>query len=182
MNVMMLMIFRLRSILKVLDLPIFTATAPDVIKLSRSLRTSMLVKKYAGRLEKLSFDSELPHGESFQPSGLFEGHQGSLVRGQSLADGVGLLWAQVQGDVLVGLVKIPQVLFPFLVHHNADPGDGLADDSKLGELGGRSTGHLGNSEAPQLSLEVLKLLDQLFFLLLMQLGALDYSHFASLGF
>jgi hypothetical protein len=56
-------------------------------------------------LEKLSFDSKLPHGESFQPSGLFEGHQGSLVRGQSLADGAGLLWAQVQGDVLLALKK-----------------------------------------------------------------------------
>jgi len=61
------------------------------------------------------------------------------------------------------------------VHHNVDPGDGLADDPDLGELGGRSTGHLGNSEASQLSLEVLELLDQLFFLLLTQLGALDSS-------
>jgi hypothetical protein len=45
------------------------------------------------------------NGESFQPSGLFEGHQGSLMRGQSLADGAGLLWAQVQGDVLLALKK-----------------------------------------------------------------------------
>lgn len=51
----------------------------------------------------LSFDSELPLWEGLQPAGLFRGLEAGLVGGQSLADGPGLLGAEVEGDVLLAL-------------------------------------------------------------------------------
>ena len=116
-----------------------------------------------------SFDSELPLGEGLQSAVLLGRLEAGLVSGQSLADGSGLLGAEVQGDVLLALVKLPQVLLLLLVHHNVDPGDRLSDDSDLGELGGGAAGHLGHPKGAQLGLEVLELLDQLLLLLLAQL-------------
>ena len=63
--------------------------------------------------------------------GFFEGLEGSLMWGQSLSDGAGLLGPQVQWDVLLALVELPQVLLLLLVHNNVDPGDGLAHDADL---------------------------------------------------
>ena len=93
-----------------------------------------------------------------------------------LADGASLLGSQVQGLVLLALVELPQVLLLLLVHHDVDAGDRLPDDADLGELGGRSTGHLGHSQLGELSLEIIQLLGQLLLLLLAELGALYLTH------
>ena len=63
--------------------------------------------------------------------GLFEGLEGSLMWGQSLSDGAGLLGPQVQWDVLLAFVELPQVLLLLLVHNNVDPGDGLTNNTDL---------------------------------------------------
>ncbi len=83
----------------------------------------------------------------------------------------------LQVDLIDGtdLVKLPQVLLLLLVHDDVDPGDRLAHDPDLGELGGGSAGNLSNPEAAQLGLEVLELFGQLLLLLLTQLGALDFG-------
>ena len=51
--------------------------------------------------------------------------------GQSLSDGAGLLGPQVQWDVLLALIELPQVFLLLLVHNNVDPGDGLAHHADL---------------------------------------------------
>ena len=50
-----------------------------------------------------SFDGELPLGEGLQSALLLGRLQAGLVSGQSLADGAGLLGAEVEGDVLLAL-------------------------------------------------------------------------------
>jgi hypothetical protein len=55
--------------------------------------------------ESLCFHGELPLGEGFQPPGFFQGFEAGFVRGQSLADGAGLLGAEVQGNVLLALKR-----------------------------------------------------------------------------
>ena len=67
------------------------------------MRWNLEVLKNGFANEGLGLNGELPHWESLQPSGLLEGHEGGLVRGQSLADGAGLLWAEVQRNVLLAL-------------------------------------------------------------------------------
>ena len=99
------------------------------------------------------------------------------MMGQSFANGASLLGPQVQGNVLLALVKLSQVLLLFLVHDDVDPGDRFLNDSNLGQLGSGASSHLGNPEASQFSLEVLKLLGQLFLFLGSKLGALDSGHF-----
>ena len=101
--------------------------------------------------------------------------------GQGLADGAGLLGPQVQGDVLLVLVELPKVLLLLLVHDNVNPGDGLAHDPDLAELGSGSAGHLGNFEGGQLVLQVVELLAQLFLLHLTELVALVASLEAMAG-
>ena len=80
-----------------------------------------------------------------------------------------------EGLVCAYLVKLPEVLLLLLVHHNVDPGDGLAHDPDLAELGGGSAGHLGNFEGGQLVLQVVELLAQLLLLHLTELVALVAS-------
>ena len=45
-------------------------------------------------------------------------------------------------EIILTLVELPQVLLLLLVHHDVDPGDGLADHADLGELGSGAAGHL----------------------------------------
>ena len=45
-------------------------------------------------------------------------------------------------EIILTLVELPQVLLLLLVHHDVDPGDGLADHADLGELRGGAAGHL----------------------------------------
>ena len=66
------------------------------------------------------------------------------------------MWAQYQDDrlssclldlltevvVILTLVELPQVLLLLLVHHDVDPGDGLAHHADLGELGSGTASHL----------------------------------------
>ena len=73
------------------------------------------------------------------------------------------------------LVQLPEVLLLLLVHDNVDPGDGLANDADLGELGSGATSHLGHLQGCQLVLEVVELLAQLLFLHLTKLVALIAS-------
>ena len=68
------------------------------------------------------------------------------MAGQSLPDGPGLLGPQVEGLVLLVLVQLTQVLLLLLGHHDVDAGDGLADHTDLGKLGGGATGHLNYCE------------------------------------
>ena len=93
-----------------------------------------------------------------------------------LADGASLLGSQVQGLVFLALVELPQIVLLLLVHHDVNAGDGLTDDADLGELGGGAPSHLGHAELGKLSLEVIKLLGQVFLLLLAKLRALDLTH------
>ena len=51
---------------------------------------------------------------------LLGGLQRLLMSGEGLADGSGLLWAQVQG-LLLALIEFPQVLLLLLVHHYVNP-------------------------------------------------------------
>ena len=71
-----------------------------------------------------------PKAVVFLPS-FFEGLEGSLMWGQSLSDGAGLLGPQVQWDVLLALIELPQVFLLLLVHNNVDPGNGLAHHADL---------------------------------------------------
>ncbi len=72
-------------------------------------------------------------------------------------------------------VELSDVLLLLLVHDDVDPGDGLAHDADLGQLGGGAAGHLGHPKAGQLRLEVIQLLRQLLLLLGAQLAALDFD-------
>jgi hypothetical protein len=65
---------------------------------------SRLKKEFAAE-EILCFDGKLSLGESFQPPGLFQGFEAGFVWGQSLADGAGLLGAEVQRNVLLALKR-----------------------------------------------------------------------------
>ena len=73
------------------------------------------------------------------------------------------------------LVELPQVLLLLLVHHNVDPGNGFADHTDLGELGGGPAGDLGHPQKAQLMLESIQLLGQFLLLLGTELGALDFN-------
>ena len=66
----------------------------------------------------LGFDGEFPHGECFQPPCFFECLEAGFVRGQSFANIASLLGPQVQGNVLLALVKLSQIFLLFLVGCN----------------------------------------------------------------
>merc|ERR1719150_567736 len=85
--------------------------------------------------DNLSLDCELAHGELSERPLFLARLQTLLVLSEGLADGAGLLGPQVQGNVLLVLVQLPEVLLLLLVHDNVDPGNGLANDADLGELG-----------------------------------------------
>lgn len=121
----------------------------------------------------LSLNGVLPLGELGALSLLLQRETGGVPGGQGLAHGAGLLGAEVQRDVLLALVQLAQVLLRLGVHHDVHPGDGLADDADLGQLGGSSTGDLGHAQVEQLSLELLELLGQLLLVLGPQFRALD---------
>jgi len=93
-----------------------------------------------------------------------------------LADGAGLLGAEVEGLVILARVELPQVVLLLLVHDDVNAGDGLPDDADLGELGGGSSSHLGDAKLSELGLEIIELLGEVFLLLLAKLGALDLTH------
>ena len=80
-----------------------------------------------------------------------------------------------EGFACAYLVEFPEVLLLLLVHDNVDPGDGLAHDPDLAELGSGSAGHLGNFEGGQLVLQVVELLAQLLLFHLTELVALVAS-------
>merc|ERR1719507_2170434 len=84
---------------------------------------------------------------------------------QSFAHRSRLLHAKVQGRVLLAPVQLPEVLLLLLVHDDVDARNGLPHDTDFGEFGSGTTGHLSNTQRGQLSLEVLKLLRQLFLFL-----------------
>jgi len=136
----------------------------------------MLETLFANSRYKLSFHSKLPLREGPEGMQSLGGLQRLLVGGESLADSPGLLWAEVQGLVLLALVELPQVLLLLLVHHNVDASDGLPDHADLGQLGGGSSSHLGDTELSKLCLEVIELFSQLFLLAVTQLGALNLTH------
>ena len=73
------------------------------------------------------------------------------------------------------LVEFAQVLLLLLVHHNVDPGDVLADNANLGELGGGPAGDFSNLESGELILQLLELLAELLLALLAELVALIAS-------
>ena len=96
-----------------------------------------------------------------------------------LADGSGLLWAQVEGLVLLALIEFPQVLLLLLVHHYVHAGDGFPDHTDLGKLGGCTAGHLSHTELGKFRLKIIELLSQLFLLAVSQLRALNLTHVES---
>ena len=51
--------------------------------------------------------------------------------GECLPDGTGLLGPQVEGLVLLILVKLPQVLFLLLSHHDVHASNGLTHNTDL---------------------------------------------------
>ena len=64
-----------------------------------------VLRTFDGEKTVLSFNGELPLGEGLQPPGLLLRLEALLEGGEGLADGAGLLGAQVQGDVLLALEK-----------------------------------------------------------------------------
>lgn len=114
----------------------------------------------------------LPHGEGPQPVECLLCLQTPLVLGESLADGAGLLRPQILGNVLLVLVELPDILLGGLVDDDVDAGDVLTHNADFGELAGGSSGHLGDAEGGELSLELFELLGQLFLLLSAQFVAL----------
>lgn len=58
---------------------------------------------------------------------------GALVEGQSSADGAGLLGAEVEGEVLLALVELAEVLAGLLVDDGENAGDRLADNRAVVE-------------------------------------------------
>ena len=53
--------------------------------------------------------------------------RGGADLGQPPADGTGALGAEVEGEVLLALVEVTQVLALLLVRHSQNTGDRLAD-------------------------------------------------------
>lgn len=92
---------------------------------------------------------------------------------ESAAQSSGLPGSQIQGLVLLTLVKLPQVLLLCLVDYSQDSGDGLADDANLGELGSGSSGHFSYTELGQFIFQVVQLLEQLLLFLAPQISSLD---------
>lgn len=56
-------------------------------------------------------------------------------RSQAASDGASLLGSEVQWEILLALVKLPQVLASLLVCDGQNAGDGLADSVAI--IGGR---------------------------------------------
>lgn len=123
-----------------------------------------------------------------------------IARRQGLANGTGLLFAQIQRLVLLVLEHLAQIFLLLLVHHNVDASDGLAYNAAamaktiinpianptqqtvdvvvvfylhLGELGWCSAGDLSHTQIEQLILELIQLLGELLLVLSSQLGALN---------
>lgn len=77
----------------------------------------------------LSFKGEFPLWVD-RPLSQFLGCLGvGVARRQSLADGAGLLWAQVQRLKALSMVEFAQVLLRLLCHNDVDASDGFADDA-----------------------------------------------------
>jgi hypothetical protein len=55
------------------------------------------------------------------------GREGALVLRQSSSDGAGLLHAEVEGEVLLALVELAEVLAGLLIDNGENAGDRLAD-------------------------------------------------------
>ena len=90
-------------------------------------------------------DGEAAHGEVALP-GLGARGLGVLLRRlEGPADGSSLLWAEVQGHVLLALVLLARLCLLLLVVHGQDAGDRLAHDLDLGKLGGGAAGNLDRS-------------------------------------
>lgn len=82
-------------------------------------------------------------------------------RGQTAADGTGLLGAEIEGKSLLGTENLLEFRALRLVDHGQNSCNALANLLDLGKLG-RSTGrHFGDSQLEQLALQLLELLRQL---------------------
>lgn len=100
----------------------------------------------------LSLDSELSDSSVAGLGDFLGGLEGLLVGGQSSADGAGLLEAKVDWLLLVVSVELAELLLLGLVDDGQDSGDVLTNDADLGELGGGSSGDLGDAEGGELGL------------------------------
>ena len=91
--------------------------------------------------------------------------------------GPGLLGADLLGRVLLSLAELPDSLLALGVVDGEDAGDGLADDLDLHELGSGPAGHLGDAEAGEFDLELIKLLEELLLGLRAEFVGFDGGHF-----
>lgn len=78
-----------------------------------------------------------------------------------------LLGLQIQGLVLL------EVFFLGLIDDAEDPGNGLVDNTDLGQLRCRAASELGDAQLPQLHFEAVQLLQQLLLLPAVEVLNLD---------
>jgi len=97
--------------------------------------------------ELLGLDSELAEREVDILLALPEGLPCALVLGQPPSNGTGLLHAEIEGEVLLALVELPEVLALLLVGDSQDAGYRLADGVDPGEFSSRTTSNLLDPES-----------------------------------
>jgi len=101
-----------------------------------------------------------------------------LVLCQPPSDRTSLLCSEVEGEELLALVVLAQVLSRLVVHHGQYPGNRLADSRDLCELGRRSTSDLLHPQSEELVLQLDELLGQVILGLGLELVSLDLAgHF-----
>ena len=72
-----------------------------------------------------------------------------LFLSESSSDSSSLLLSQIQRNKSLAFVLLSQLSLGGLVVDSENTGNGLADNTNLGELGGSTTSHLSNSELKQ---------------------------------
>lgn len=93
-----------------------------------------------------------------------------LVLGEASPDGTGLLWSEVQRDVLLLLIEQAQLVSLGGVQDGHHTSNRLADIVDLGEFRAGATGNLLHSQSGKLGLQLIELLGQVGLGLVPQLG------------
>jgi len=109
----------------------------------------------------LCLDSILALWEVHSLLGGLDGLETSLVLGETTSDSAGLLWAEVQWDVLLAGVQDTELMALVGVDDGEDTGNVLADIVDPVQLGRSAAGHLLNAEGLKLALQFIQLLSQI---------------------
>merc|ERR1711861_55952 len=84
----------------------------------------------------------------------------ALMRCETTTDCACLLGTKLQWFILEAAVEVAHSLLLGGINHCQHTSDVLANDFDLGQLGGCSTGHLGDTQVGELGLKLIQLLHQ----------------------